>query len=169
MGQSLPPPGLRPFLPTDTPILAEILRSSVLELTGEDYNEAQQEAWVSVVEDLEAFATRLSEQLTLVATLQGAPIGFASLKGADQIDLLYVHPHATRAGAATLLCDALEKLATARGATQIKTDASETAAEFFQKRGYIPMQRNSVSMDGEWLANTTMKKALAEAAPGAAT
>jgi serine phosphatase RsbU (regulator of sigma subunit) len=31
MGQSLPKPGLRPFLPADVPLLAEIFRSSIEE------------------------------------------------------------------------------------------------------------------------------------------
>ena len=33
--------------------------------------------------------------------------------------------------------------------------------------GYVAKQRNTVTVNGEWLANTTMQKALAEAAPGA--
>jgi putative acetyltransferase len=33
------------------------------------------------------------------------------------------------------------------------------------KRGYETRQRNTVSLNGEWLANTTMQKSLGEA-PG---
>ena len=36
---------LRPFLPADTPMLAAIFVASIEELTGDDYSEAQQEAW----------------------------------------------------------------------------------------------------------------------------
>ena len=83
--------GLRPFLPADTPILAAIFAASVMELTGDDYGEAQQEAWAMVAEDEEAFGKKLAGQLTLLATLENSPVGFASLKGADHIDMLYVH------------------------------------------------------------------------------
>jgi putative acetyltransferase len=66
-----------------------------------------------------------------------------------------------------MLCEALEKLAGARGAKSLTVDASDNAAEFFQKRGYVGMQRNTVTVNGEWLANTTMQKTLADAAaPG---
>ena len=42
--------------------------------------------------------------------------------------------------------------------------------EFFRKRGYVAKQRNSVTINGEWLANTTMQKTLADAAaPGVPT
>ena len=54
-----------------------------------------------------AFARGLSDNLTLVATLNGGPAGFASLKGTDNLHMLYVHPAAAGHGVATLLVDAL--------------------------------------------------------------
>ena len=69
MGQALPKPGLRPFLPADAPMLAAIFVASIEELTGDDYSEAQQEAWASAAEDEEAFGKKLAGQLTLIATL----------------------------------------------------------------------------------------------------
>jgi putative acetyltransferase len=170
MGQALPKPGLRPFLPADVPMLAAIFVASIEELTGDDYSEAQQEAWAAVAEDEEAFGNKLAGQLTLIATIQNAPVGFASLKGADHIDMLFVHPSVAGQGVASMLVDALEKLAGARGANILTVDASDTAEPLFKKRGYVAMQRNTVTVNGEWLANTTMQKTLADsAAPGAPT
>jgi putative acetyltransferase len=170
MGQALPKPGLRPYLPADLPMLAAIFVASIEELTGDDYSDAQQEAWAAAVEDEEAFGQKLAGQLTLIATIQSAPVGFASLRGPDHIDMLYVHPSAAGQGVASMLVEALEKLAGARGAAHLTVDASDTAEPFFRKRGYVAMQRNTVTLNGEWLANTTMQKALAaSAAPGAPT
>jgi putative acetyltransferase len=170
MGQALPKPALRPFLSEDTPVLAAIFAASVEELTGDDYSEAQQEAWASAVDDEEKFGKRLASELTLVATLRNSPVGFAALKGADHIDMLYVHPSAVGQGVASMLCDALEKLAGGRGAKSLTVDASDNAQEFFLKRGYAAKQRNTVTVNGEWLANTTMQKALGDiAAPGVPT
>jgi putative acetyltransferase len=162
MGQSLPKPALRPFLPADVPVLAAIFAASIEELTGDDYSEAQQQAWMELAED-EEFGKRLGADLTLVATLDGSPVGFASLRGTDHIRMLYVHPAVSGQGVATLLVDALEKLAGGRGATSLTVDASDTAQGFFAKRGYIAQQRNSVAIGDEWLANTTMKKTLGAA------
>jgi putative acetyltransferase len=170
MGQALPRPALRPFLSEDTPVLAAIFVAAIEELTGDDYGEAQQEAWASAAEDEEAFGKRLAGQLTLIATMQNSPVGFASLKGADHIDMLYVHPGAVGQGVASMLCEALEKLVGGRGAKSLTVDASDNAQEFFLKRGYVAKQRNTVTVNGEWLANTTMQKTLANgAAPGAPT
>jgi putative acetyltransferase len=162
MGQALPKPALRPFLAADTPMLAAIFVASVEELTGDDYSEAQQQAWASAADDEEQFGKRLASELTLIATVQNSPVGFASLKGTGHIDMLYVHPGAAGQGVASMLCDALEKLAGSRGAKSLSVDASDNAQEFFLKRGYVGKQRNTVTVNGEWLANTTMEKTLVQ-------
>jgi putative acetyltransferase len=170
MAQALPKPALRPFLAEDTSVLAAIFAASIEELTGDDYNEAQQEAWASAADEEEQFGKRLASELTLVATLQNSPVGFAALKGADHIDMLYVHPGAAGQGVGSMLIDALEKLAASRGAKALTVEASDNAQEFFAKRGYEAKQRNTVTVNGEWLANTTMQKKLGDnAAPGVPT
>jgi putative acetyltransferase len=152
---------LRPFLPADAPILAAIFRASIEELTEDDYNPSQQDAWAAAADDEDAFAERLASRLTLIATLDGSPVGFAALEGANIVDMLYVHPAVAGQGVGSMLCDALEKLAASRGASHLTVDASDTAREFFQHRGFTAEQRNTVSVGNEWLSNTTMRKKLA--------
>jgi putative acetyltransferase len=168
------PAGLRPYLQADAALMAEIFRASVDELTSDDYSPEQRVAWTAVADDEKAFGARLAGALTLVATIDGAPVGFASLKGIDMIDMLYVHPAAIGQGIGAQLCEALEKLAAARGATKLAADASDTALGFFTHRGFVAQRRNTVPVEGEWLATTTVEKPLgaaaaAAAAPGART
>lgn len=163
MGQALPRPALRPFLASDLPILSAIFSASIEGIAIEDYSDAQIAAW-SAQADEQAFAARLADQLTLIATLEHSPVGFASLRGNDVIDMLYVHPGAARQGIATLLVDALEKLAAARGAARLSVDASDTALPLFEKRGYVAWRRNTSDVGGEWLGNTSMHKVLAGSA-----
>ena len=93
--------------------------------------------------------------------MEGSPVGFASLKGPDQLDMLYVHPAVAGQGVGSMLIDALERLAAARGATRLVADVSDSAQDFFRKRGFVAQQRNSVPRGDEWLTNTTMAKTLA--------
>ena len=93
--------------------------------------------------------------------MDGSPVGFASLAGAERLDLLYVHPAAAGQGVGSMLIDALEKLAASRGAGRLTADVSDSAQDFFKRRGFVPRQRNTVSLGDEWLANTTMEKQLA--------
>src|SRR6185437_7111348 len=118
--------------------------AAIEELTGDDYSEEQQEAWAASADDEQQFGKRLAGELTLIATLHGSPVGFASLKNNSHIDMLYVHPNAAGRGVGSMLCDALERLAGARGTKSIAVEASDNALDFFRKRGYVAQQRNSV-------------------------
>jgi putative acetyltransferase len=160
MARAHPSLALRPFLPADAPLLAEIFRASVEELTADDYSEAQQQAWAAIAQDEEAFGARLADRLTLIATLDGSPVGFVSLEGPEHLDMLYVHPAVAGQGVGTMLCDAVEKIAAGRGTPRLSVEASDSARDFFGRRGYVPQRRNTVSCRGEWLASTTMEKAL---------
>jgi putative acetyltransferase len=152
---------LRPALPADAPALAALFRASVEELGIEDYSQAQVEAWSALADDEAAFAQKFVGNLTILGLSGGEIAGFASLKGADVLDMLYVHPQFARQGVATQLCAALEKLAAARKAIKLTAEASDTAQPFFAARNYVAQRRNIVFVGEEALGNTTMTKTLA--------
>ena len=157
---------LRPYLPGDAKRCAEIFRLSIEELAADDYDEAQREAWAARADDEPAFVARLKGALTLVAMIDGAVAGFASLKGADTIDMLFVDPGFARQGAGSALVEALTKLAQARGAKSLTAEASDVAKPLFERLGFVGQKRNLVSIGDQWLANTTMTKAFgAESKP----
>jgi len=79
------------------------------------------------------------------------------------VPVVYWIAVAVRQGVGAQLCEALEKLAAARGATKLTADVSDTALGFFEHRGFAPQRRNTVPRNGEWLANTTVQKQLAAA------
>ncbi len=79
--------------------------------------------------------------------------------------MLYVDPDHAGEGAGATLLDALIKLAAARGAKRLTAEASEVAKPLFEKQGFVAQQRNVVRVGDEWLANTTMAKALQPEAP----
>jgi putative acetyltransferase len=126
----------------------------------------QRRAWASAVDDEEEFAQSLEKGLTLVALIGGGPVGFIALQDGGLIDQLYVHPAIARRGVASALVEAIEKLAAARGIAMLVTDASDTAKPLFEKRGFVAERRNTIEIEGEYLGNTRMTKALApKAAP----
>jgi putative acetyltransferase len=151
---------LRPYLPADARRCAEIFRVSIEELTADDYDEDQREAWAARADDEAGFSARLAGALTLLATIDGAVAGFASLKGADEIDMLFVDPEFARQGVGLALVDALTRLAQRRGAKRLTTEASDVAKPLFERLGFSAQKRNLVSVGDQWLANTTMTKAL---------
>ena len=134
---------LRPYVPADARRCAEIFRSSIEELAAEDYDADQREAWASRADDEDAFGARLAGALTLVAVIDGAVAGFASLKGGDEIDMLFVDPEFARQGVGGALIDALTKLARARGAKRLTAEASEIARPLFERQGF--RRRSAIS------------------------
>jgi putative acetyltransferase len=157
---AFPKPSLRPYLASDLPLLSEIRFAAIEELTVEDYDDAQRRAWASAVDDDAAFARGLEKGLTLVALIRGGPVGFISVQDGGLIDQLYVRPSVARTGVASSLVEAIEKLAAARGTAMLTTDASDTAKPLFEARGYQSTHRNTIEIDGEYLGNTRMTKAL---------
>lgn len=157
---------LRPFVPADTIDLIELFAASIEELTQEDYDEEQRIAWASAAEDAQGFAKRLGAMVTLVVMIDGEYAGFGALKDNKVLDMLFVHPYHAGEGVGTTLCDALERIAAARGGTVISVDASETAAPFFEDRGYVATRRNSIPIEDQWLTNTTMMKKLTPVGSG---
>jgi putative acetyltransferase len=151
---------LRPYVPGDARRCSDIFRASIEELAAEDYDADQREAWASAADNEDAFAERLAGALTLIALIDGAAAGFASLKGGDVIDMLYVDPEFAGQGAGAVLVDALTKLAAARGAKRLTAEVSERAKPLFERLGFTAEKRNLVRVGDEWLANTTMTKSL---------
>jgi putative acetyltransferase len=150
---------LRPYLPSDAVRCATIFRAAIEELTVDDYNEGQREAWAARSGDSAAFGARLAGALTLVATIEGDPVGFGSLKD-DVVDMLFVAPAFAGKGVGAMLLDALTKLAAARGVKTLSSEVSDTARPIFEKQGFVAERRNIVRKGDEWLANTTMAKLL---------
>ena len=151
---------LRPFIAADARRCAEIFRASIEELAAEDYDADQREAWAAAAADEDAFADKLAGELTLIALIDGAVAGFASLKGTEEIDMLYVDPEFASHGAGKALVDALTRLAAARGGQRLTVDASEAAKALFERQGFRAEKRNLVRRGDQWLANTTMTKPL---------
>jgi putative acetyltransferase len=157
---AFPKPSLRPYLPADLALLAEIRLAAIEELTAEDYDEAQRRAWADLADDQAGLGEILKKGLSLVALIGGAPVGFIVLADGGVIDQLYVHPAVARTGVASSLCDAIEKLAAARKLQSLVVDASDTAKPLFDKRGYVAERRNTIAVEDVWLGNTRMKKKL---------
>ena len=156
----------RPYLPTDAARCAAIFRDAVEFSSADDYDDDQRAAWAARADDEDAFGLKLAQELTIVATLEGFVVAFASLKGADELDMLYVDPAAGRQGVGTALVDAIARLAGARGAKRLTANASDVVKPLFDRLGFAAERRSLVQLDDQWLAHTTMTKTLdANAAP----
>ncbi len=162
----IPPNGvsLRPYLPSDTGQLHRLVKASILETASEDYSQDQCLAWIESFGGQAEFVEKLARNVTLLAICDDEPSGFISLKDNTQIDMLYTAPQFAGKGIATFLCNAIELLAAGRKSSKLIVDASDTAISLFTALKFQPVRRNTVTINGQWLANTTMQKELPPAA-----
>lgn len=152
----------RPYLAADAARCAQIFRDAIEFSAADDYDDDQRAAWAARADDEDAFGARLAGQLTIVATLEGFVVAFASLEGAEKLDMLYVDPAAGRQGVGAALIDALARLAKARGAKRLTAEASDASKPLFDRAGFSAERRSLVRLEDQWLAHTTMTKPLGD-------
>ena len=139
---------VRPYRPSDCPILAELFYQTVHGVCGRDYTPQQLDAWADGQVDLAAWDASFQAHTTLVAEWDGVIVGFADLADGGYLDRLYVHRDYQRRGIAAALCDGLP------GARL--THASLTARPFFERRGWRVEREQQVARHGVNLTNFVM-------------
>ena len=145
----------REYTPSDCAQLAELFYQTVHSVNAKDYTQEQLDAWATGEVDLQAWDASFREHRTIVATENGAIVGFGDMDGSGYLDRLYVHKDYQGQGIASAICDELERFAAGK---TITTHASITAKPFFQHRGYCVMRWQEVIRRGAALTNFVMEK-----------
>ena len=110
---------MRPMLPADVPLMAEIFRASIEELAAEDYSEAQREAWAAAADDAAAFGA--------ITLLTAAGVNFVqALRGTPSSVALYTFASNAPAEGAGDANYPLTPVTTAAQATPLPADSEGT-------------------------------------------
>lgn len=149
---------IRSYRAADCPLLAQLFYDTVHTVNARDYSPAQLAAWATGSVDLAAWNRSFLQHHTLVAIDAGQIVGFGDMDQDGFLDRLYVHHAFQRRGVARAILQQLEEQAKARGVTRFTTHASITARPFFERFGYVVLQRNEVVRAGISLTNYTMEK-----------
>ena len=146
---------LRKYQPSDYAQLAELFYQTVHSVNAKDYKKEQLDAWASGEVNLPAWDASFRTHRMIVATENGAIVGFGDMDGSGYLDRLYVHKDYQGQGIASAICDELERFAAGKTFT---THASITAKLFFQHRGYRVVRKQEVIRHGVALTNFVMEK-----------
>ena len=152
---------LRKYRSGDWGEVVKLFYETVHFVNSADYTKKQLDAWVPKDMSLPAFENRLLNNYTVVAENNDIIVGFGNVKGTGYFDCLYTHKDYQGRGVATLIADDIEKYFYNQGVQIITTDSSITAKPFFEKRGYIVLQEQSVECRGQLFTNLKMQKKLA--------
>ncbi len=153
---------IRAYRPSDCGELAKLFYDTVHTVNARDYTREQLDAWADGQIDLEQWNRSFLAHESVVAVDGERIIGFGDLADSNYLDRLFVHRDCQGRGAATAICDRLERAA--RGT--VVTHASITARPFFEKRGYRVIKERQVERRRVLLTNFVMEKRLDPPAPG---
>lgn len=142
--------------------LGEIQRMFVETISAickDDYSKEQINVWTSSVENTQRWADKLTSQYFLIAELDNKIVGFASLENNSYLDFLYVHKDYQRQGIADRLYSEIEREAIKKKATIIHSDVSKTARPFFEKKGFVTTEAQTIKIQEVEIVNYKMTKA----------
>ena len=151
---------LRDYRASDTDELIALFRDTVRTVNAADYSEAQLLAWAPDDIHSEDWQRRQARNETFVAEIDGMIAGFAELEDGRHIHMLFAHKDHQGHGVASGLLAHIEKLAKGRGTSRLSTDASITAHPFFEQRGFVVLEPQTVSLRGQDFRNFRMEKRL---------
>lgn len=153
---------VRAYEPRDAAGVADVFYRSVREVALSDYTADQVKAWVPRRWDAEREHQRSGDgRLVLVAADEaGHVVAFIDLEPDGHIDRLYCAPEAAGRGIASQLYDGIETAAREQGIGRLFTEASELARHFFERKGFLVLERQDMILGGVPIHNYRMAKAL---------
>ncbi|HEY1319296.1 MAG TPA: GNAT family N-acetyltransferase [Streptosporangiaceae bacterium] len=159
---------IRAYEPRDAAEVADVCYRSVREVALSDYTAGQLEAWAPRPVDTERERSRSGDgRLVLVAAdRQGRVAAFIDLEPDGHIDRLYCAPEAAGQGIASRLYEEVEAQARAQRIGLLFTEASELARRFFERKGFIVLERQDMVLRDVPIHNYRMAKDLGETGHG---
>lgn len=151
---------LRRYRPEDLQEIAELFYETIHHVNRKDYSEIQIKVWSDSRDRLLQSNDFFMRLYTVEAVEQGRIAGYGNIDDTGYLDHLFVHKDFQRMGAASLICEELERYAVLRGMERIEVHASITAKPFFEKRGYRTVKEQQVDVKGILLTNFVMEKIL---------
>jgi len=139
--------------------ICEVFTLSIEKTCHNDYNAPQISAWSSAATNHVKWIHKISTLFFIVAEKENRIVGFAALEQ-NTIDLLYVHPDFQQMGIASHLLSVVITEARCHSYTTIKTEASNTAKQFFINNGFDITEKNNARVNGIEIPNWKMTKQL---------
>jgi putative acetyltransferase len=151
---------IRDFQPGDEAALQAVFHSAVHMTAAASYTPVQIDAWAPREIDMGAWSSRMQALRPFVAERGGRIVGYADLQANGYIDHFFVAGASARQGVGTLLMNHILEAARRRDIKSLTSDVSRNAQLFFQRFGFVVMERKSTRVRGVVVPNARMQKTL---------
>lgn len=152
---------IRPYRPTDAPLLLDLFKDTIRRVNCRDYAPAQIAAWTSEIR-LEAWTAKLAARWCVVAEMNDNQRlgGFADLEADGHLDRFYVHADNQRCGVGRALLSAVMEQANHWQLPRVFSEVSITARPFFLSQGFRVITDQLVFSRGAAFLNYRMERIL---------
>jgi putative acetyltransferase len=151
---------IRRFQPGEELALFEVFYSAIHLIARNDYSEEQLNAWAPLDLDRELWVDRINGINPFVAEIDGQPVGYADVQLNGYIDHFFVCGHHSRQGVGKALMDVIHSEAKRLNLTELTSNVSQTAQPFFDRFGFVIVERKKSVIRGIELRNALMRKEL---------
>ena len=151
---------VRDFTLGDEPALQAVFYSAVHTIAASDYTPAQLDAWAPDRPDMEKWTARMRAIRPFMVEEAGRVLGYADLQVNGYIDHFYVSGTNARRGVGRILMDRIHARAEELQLTRLFSDVSRTAQPFFERFGFLVLERKTVVVGDVSLSNARMSKDL---------
>jgi putative acetyltransferase len=149
---------IRYALPEDVENVSRLFRKTIRTINSKDYDPLQINIWSSKYNDTTWWLERIRKDCFLIAEMDQAIVGFASLTSVGLLELMYVHKDFQGNGIGSALMKALEENYSRFHFREIISEVSITAKPYFEKMGFCVLRRNTRILDGIQFINFVMRK-----------
>ncbi len=149
---------IREFDSSDTEEIMQLFYGTVHKINIRDYSSEQVDAWAPKNMDSAQWSDRLQSCMTYVAEEEGKVIGFAELEKTGHIGCFYCHADYQAMGVGTKLLNQIQLTAKNLGLQKLFTEASITAKQFFERKGFRVITAQEVERRGIKFINYVMEK-----------
>jgi putative acetyltransferase len=155
---------IRRFQPGEELALFEVYYSAIHLIARNDYSEEQLNAWAPLDLDREIWVNRINGINPFVAEIDGKPVGYADIQQNGYIDHFFVSGHYSRQGIGKALMQFIHSEAKRLNTTELTSNVSQTAQPFFERFGFVVVERKNPVIRGVELRNALMRKELQDIA-----
>jgi putative acetyltransferase len=148
---------IRNIIEGDEAQLYDVFYSSIHEAAKAYYSKEQLDAWAPEKVDLERWKIRMQGIKPYVMLENDTIVAYADLQDNGYIDHFYVSGKYAGLGLGSLLMKHIIQSAIKRKITELTSDVSLSAQNFFLKFGFSIIQRKNVTINGIKLENSLMK------------
>ena len=149
---------IRRFQSGEELALFEVYYSAIHLIARNDYSEEQLNAWAPSDLDRELWVNRINRINPFVAEIDGKPVGYADIQQNGYIDHFFVSGHHSRQGVGKALMQVIRSEAKRLNITELTSNVSLTAQPFFERFGFVVVERKKSVIRGVELRNALMRK-----------